>query len=135
MRSPLPALRAGRCDDVVTLRRRDGARCRCCDGPDDGGRGADLHLFQIVRVSDRELALRVPQGPAGARRASWVAARSALAPLLAAHGLDDVEVSLDASPPQVSATSGKLHQVVTAAPRRGAARSRGKRPEAPRPSS
>lgn len=136
--SPLPALRVqGRCDDVVTLRRRDGARVPLLPMALTTAveEGADLHLFQIVRVSDRELALRVPEGPARARRASWEAARSALAPLLAAHGLDDVEVSLDASPPQVSATSGKLHQVVTAAPRRGAARSRGKRPEAPRPSS
>jgi phenylacetate-coenzyme A ligase PaaK-like adenylate-forming protein len=136
--SPLPALRVqGRCDDIVTLRRRDGARVPLLPMALTTAveEGAGLHLFQIVRVSDRELALRVPEGPARARRASWDAARSALAPLLVAHGLGDVEVSLDASPPQVSATSGKLQQVVTAAPLRGAARSRGKRPGGPRPSS
>lgn len=135
--SALPALRVqGRCDDVVTLRRRDGTRVPLLPMALTTAveEGTDLHLFQLVRVSDHALALRVPEGPARVRRASWQAARSALAPLLAAHRLDNVEVSLDASPPQVSAASGKLHQVVACRHRGGAARSRAKRPGAPDPS-
>ena len=122
--NPLPALRVeGRCDDVVTLRRRDGARVPVLPMALTTAieEGAGLHLFQLVWLSDRELAIRVPEGPSRARQASCRAARAALAPLLAAHGLDDVTVALDPLPPVVSASSGKLHQVISLARGPGAA--------------
>ena len=136
--STLPAMRVqGRCDDVVTLRKPGGARVQLLPMALTTAveEGAGLHLFQIVRISDRALAIRVPEGPERVRRASREAARTALAPVLAAHGLDGVEIALDASPPEVSAASGKLRQVISGEHRGGAARSRSKRPAAPeRPS-
>jgi phenylacetate-coenzyme A ligase PaaK-like adenylate-forming protein len=116
--NPLPALRVeGRCEDVLTLRRRDGVRVRMLPMALTTAieEGAGLHLFQIVRNSDHELALRLPEGSARSRQAAWRAARSALAPLFATHGLDDVTVVLDRSPPAVSPSSGKLHQVISGA--------------------
>ena len=127
----------GRCDDVVMLRKPGGARVQLLPMALTTAveEGAGLHLFQIVRISDRAIAIRVPEGPERVRRASWEAARTALAPVLAAHGLDGVEIALDASPPEVSAASGKLRQVISGEHRGGAARSRSKRPAAPeRPS-
>ena len=131
--SPLPALRVqGRCDDVVTLRRRDGARVRLLPMALTTAieEGADLHLFQLVRHSDRELAIRLPEAPARSRAVACRAARSALAPLLAAHGLDDVELALDPLPPAVSASSGKLRQVISDGGRAGAASPRAGRSRA-----
>ena len=106
-----------------TLRRRDGALVQVLPMALTTAieEGAGLHLFQLVRLSDRELAIRLPEGPSRARQASCRAARTALAPLLAAHGLDDVAVALDPLPPRVSASSGKLHQVISQARRPGAA--------------
>ena len=134
--SALPALRVqGRCDDVVTLRRRDGGRVPVLPMALTTAieERAGLHLFQVVRVSDDTLAIRLPEGAPRARRSAWLAARGAVAALLADHGLDNVELLLDAAPPQISETSGKLRQVVSAAHRGGVTdpsrhRSRGARP-------
>ncbi|CAG0988389.1 Phenylacetate-coenzyme A ligase [Burkholderiales bacterium] len=135
--SAMPALHVeGRRDDVVTLRRRDGVRVPLLPMALTTAieEGSGLHVFQVVRVSDDALAIRLPDAPARARRASWSAARGALSALLEAHGLDNVDLSLDAAPPQVSAASGKLQQVVDPARHGVAAGPRARRPRGVRPS-
>jgi phenylacetate-coenzyme A ligase PaaK-like adenylate-forming protein len=113
--SVLPAIRVdGRRDDILSLRRSDGAVIDLLPLALSTAveEAADLHCFQIVQQGDEALALRMPEGGRQRRVAAWRAARRALRQLLDHHALPNVDVRLDALPPQPEPGSGKLRQVL-----------------------
>ena len=115
--SPLPAIRIeGRCDEIVTLRRADGARVDLLPMALTTAieEASGLHWFQIVQRDDESLAVRFCEEAPQRRRAVWQAARKALRTLLDRHALANVRVDLDALPPQPHPGSGKLRQVIAA---------------------
>ena len=107
----------GRCDDTLALRRSDGTLVSLLPLALSTvvEEASDLHCFQIVQQGDEALALRLPDDDPRRRSEAWRAARGALRALLAEHALPNVQVELDAAPPQVDAHSGKLRQVVAGA--------------------
>ncbi len=109
--SPLPALHVeGRSDDVLSLRATDGSSVTL---PPLAlttvvEEAAHVHRFQVVQVARDALSLRLPAGERGAADAALGALRT----YLAAQGLAQVRVRLDAAEPVANARDGKLRQVV-----------------------
>jgi putative adenylate-forming enzyme len=113
--SALPAIRVdGRCDDVLSLRRRDGAIVSLLPLALSTvvEEAAEVHCFQIVQQGDEALSVRMPDDGPRRRVAAWRAARRALRRWLASHALPNVQVELDTLPPQPEPHSGKLRQVL-----------------------
>jgi phenylacetate-CoA ligase len=113
--SVLPAMRIdGRCDDTLALRREDGIPVKLLPLALSTvvEEASDVHCFQIVQRGDDALALRLPDDESRQRSDTFRAARVALLALLSEHGLPNVQVELDAAPPQIEPHSGKLRQVV-----------------------
>ena len=111
---PRPAFHVqGRCDDVLAMRGRDGRIVRLVplaveNVIEDAGVAC---RFQVVQTRDDTLRLRL-EARGGARRAAWHRVCNALRSYLSAQRLANVRVALDACPPAIHPSSGKLHTVI-----------------------
>lgn len=131
--NPMPAVRVeGRAGDALSLVGRRGRRIDVLPLAIETAleEEAGIHRFQVVRRGPSELSLRLPAGPARTRRDAWRRARDALGRWLDHQGLANVTIALDAEPPRVDATSGKL-AIVVSAPMAGRRRARPGRRGAP----
>jgi phenylacetate-coenzyme A ligase PaaK-like adenylate-forming protein len=112
--SDLPALEVqGRCDEVLVLPGRGGARRilpMALTTVIEEASG--VHRFQVVHDGARTLRLRMPHGPAGERAHAFDDASRATARFLAEQGCDPVDLRLDAGEPTLDARTGKLRQVI-----------------------
>ena len=113
---PRPAFRVqGRCDDVLSLRARDGQVVRLVPLAletviEESGVAC---RFQVVQTRDDSLRLRLDaQGIE--RNDAWHRASASLRSYLAAQRLANVRVALDRARPEIHPRSGKLHTVITA---------------------
>jgi phenylacetate-CoA ligase len=132
--NPLPAIRVeGRTDAIVQMRTAHGAAVALAPLAlstvvEDA---AGEHRFQIAQTAPDRLVVRFDAaGGKAARAAVWQRASRALASYLRTQSLPNVRVRLDASPPRLDATSGKLH-AVTVELARIAASSKGARLRSP----
>lgn len=126
--SPLPAIRVeGRSGEILTLLD---ARGRRVDIPPLAIETAveeatGIHGFQIVRVGDAAIALRLPGEPSRGRRENWRRARAALERMLGGMGLGRVAIGWDPKPPRSDRVTGKF-PILAVGPRGPGTRSRGR---------
>jgi len=115
--SPFPAIRVqGRRDDVLRLRTPTGQTVAVpplaiASVVDET---AGVLRSQLLQTGPASLRLRLDLAPDAPADGVWDAACSSLAGYLADQGLAGVEVVRAAEPPEVSATSGKFRQVLSA---------------------
>lgn len=110
--NPLPAIEVeGRCDDVVTLRTRNGETARLAPLALTTVVEEAAHIcrFQIVQSAPDRLLLRLPRHE---RKRAGRAAIDGLRRYLDRQGLALVDVRLDGHEPVADTRDGKLRQVV-----------------------
>jgi phenylacetate-coenzyme A ligase PaaK-like adenylate-forming protein len=111
----LPALRVeGRSDDVLRLRSENGndvelTPLALATVMEDF---AGVHRFQIVQTAPDALDVRLDLPDDATERAIWSNVARALRAHLRTHGLTAVTIRRDPTPPQRSATGGKLRRVL-----------------------
>ena len=117
--NPLPAFRLqGRSDDVLALRKPDGAVVRLAPLAVSTvvEEAVGDHTFQVAQVGADRLALRfAPARDTAGLVAARRDARQALHRWLAAQALGHVHVALEAGPPRRDPPSGKVRTVVVEA--------------------